>query len=485
MNKLVRVLVFLGALLLVLGVIALLGARSGDRRALQKYQAELAAKGEKLTFAELTRGRQTNAVDSQAVITNAAAKLRGGALNPASLDARRYVGPGQASVTWQQASPSGTQPGGPSSLGTWEYFAAQMQAAQGALQEIRTALKDPAADAGPGTNMVVGRRVNFVAIRIAAQWLMGAAENELHQGRLEAGLQDLEALAALARMERDEYTLVAQMIRVAVAGLGLATSWDALQAPGWTEPQLERLQKAWEPVDLVAGVEKGFAGARASGYEVFTVARRSRATQIGRFLSTGLNKGSSSSPASFGEVVMDYVYFPAYKLTSIDADELLYLKAMQENIAALRLVKAHRPWPEVKQALVKASPSANQRASILDRYRYPLSWMSTPNCLSAGGTAIHAATERQMTLAAIALKRYQLRHGQLPPSLEALVPEFLSTVPYDYMSAKPLRYRLKPDGSYVLYSVGEDGKDDGGDPTLTPGASPGLWGGRDAVWPAP
>ena len=75
MNKLIRVSVFLGALLLVLAVMALLGVRSGDRRALQRYLAELAAKGEKLTFAELTRGRQTNAVDSHALIINAWTKL--------------------------------------------------------------------------------------------------------------------------------------------------------------------------------------------------------------------------------------------------------------------------------------------------------------------------------------------------------------------------------------------------------------------------
>ncbi|HEY5480127.1 MAG TPA: hypothetical protein VIL39_01465, partial [Verrucomicrobiae bacterium] len=103
----------------------------------------------------------------------------------------------------------------------------------------------------------------------------------------------------------------------------------------------------------------------------------------------------------------------------------------------------------------------------------------------ASATAIETETERQMTLAAIALKRFQLRHGQLPPALEALVPELLPAVPYDYMSAKPLCYRLKPDASYVLYSVGLDGKDDGGDPSSSPGVSPGLWGGRDAVWPSP
>jgi hypothetical protein len=89
-----------------------------------------------------------------------------------------------------------------------------------------------------------------------------------------------------------------------------------------------------------------------------------------------------------------------------------------------------------------------------------------------------------LTLAAIAVKRYQLRHGHRPPSLEALVPEFLTVVPYDYMSGKALGYRLGTDGNYVLYSVGEDGKDDGGDPTPSSGASSGLWSGRDAVWPS-
>jgi hypothetical protein len=48
-----------------------------------------------------------------------------------------------------------------------------------------------------------------------------------------------------------------------------------LQAPGWTELQLERLQKAWEPVDMVEAVEKGFLGERAGGFELFTMVRRS------------------------------------------------------------------------------------------------------------------------------------------------------------------------------------------------------------------
>jgi hypothetical protein len=88
---------------------------------------------------------------------------------------------------------------------------------------------------------------------------------------------------------------------------------------------------------------------------------------------------------------------------------------------------------------------------------------------------------------AIALKRYQLRQGKMPTSLTALVPEYLEAVPRDLMDGQPLRYRLNADGSFVLYSVGEDAQDDGGDSrhvdSSTSQQRRDPWLGRDWVWP--
>ena len=42
------------------------------------------------------------------------------------------------------------------------------------------------------------------------------------------------------------------------------------------------------------------------------------------------------------------------------------------------------------------------------------------------------------------------------------MPEYLDTVPEDPFDGKPLRYKRLPKG-YVVYSIGWDGKDDGGD----------------------
>ena len=96
-------------------------------------------------------------------------------------------------------------------------------------------------------------------------------------------------------------------------------------------------------------------------------------------------------------------------------------------------------------------------------------------------------TLHQMVSAAVALKRYELRHGQLPQSLALLVPEFLAQAPQDCMDGQPLRYRLNGDGSFTLYSVGEDGQDEGGDPSAADSdkerQNKSPWAGRDWVWP--
>jgi hypothetical protein len=97
---------------------------------------------------------------------------------------------------------------------------------------------------------------------------------------------------------------------------------------------------------------------------------------------------------------------------------------------------------------------------------------------------------RQAVVAAIALKRYQLKHGNYPASLDSLVPEFVSAVPFDPVDGQPLRYRLNPDGTFRLYSIGENGKDDGGNPHKGPKDNPSnyYWQNNfalDWVWPQP
>ena len=71
---------------------------------------------------------------------------------------------------------------------------------------------------------------------------------------------------------------------------------------------------------------------------------------------------------------------------------------------------------------------------------------------------------------ALAISKYNNKHGHPPDYLEELVPEYIDAVPIDPFSreGKPLEIRVRhwvslsgmPMGGYILYSVGLDGNDD-------------------------
>ena len=63
--------------------------------------------------------------------------------------------------------------------------------------------------------------------------------------------------------------------------------------------------------------------------------------------------------------------------------------------------------------------------------------------------------------AALAIERYRLATGGVPSELAELVPAYLDEVPIDPFDARPIRYKRTEPG-YLLYSVMEDGEDNGG-----------------------
>lgn len=84
------------------------------------------------------------------------------------------------------------------------------------------------------------------------------------------------------------------------------------------------------------------------------------------------------------------------------------------------------------------------------------------------GQQIFIATDREaardtVLLTVLALELFARKHGQYPEKLVELVPDFLPTVPEDNHapSKTPLQYRRDANGA-LIYSVGDNGTDDGG-----------------------
>jgi hypothetical protein len=81
---------------------------------------------------------------------------------------------------------------------------------------------------------------------------------------------------------------------------------------------------------------------------------------------------------------------------------------------------------------------------------------------AAAQTALHLETHRSMFDIVMALFEYRADLKHYPDTLEKLVPEFIERIPVDYFGHRALVYR-KTDAGFLLYSLGKNGRDDGGE----------------------
>lgn len=84
-----------------------------------------------------------------------------------------------------------------------------------------------------------------------------------------------------------------------------------------------------------------------------------------------------------------------------------------------------------------------------------------------------------MARIACALERYRRAQGSYPEQLDALAPQFIKKIPHDIINGQLLHYHRTDNGKFLLYSVGWNGKDDGGVPgdgrQYFPSKSQGDW----------
>jgi hypothetical protein len=111
---------------------------------------------------------------------------------------------------------------------------------------------------------------------------------------------------------------------------------------------------------------------------------------------------------------------------------------------------AERPIPE--QLTAQADDESSPRVSWLGMTMFSAQFSSLFWCNAASLTHIG------LLHAAVAAKRYELKYGDPPKNLEALIPEFLKAVPNDPFTNEPLR-SIAVGEDLVIYSCGLDKKD--------------------------
>lgn len=103
----------------------------------------------------------------------------------------------------------------------------------------------------------------------------------------------------------------------------------------------------------------------------------------------------------------------------------------------------------------------NSRKIATDRTSKILVGMMLPALEAAIIADDRLKTHSSMFNLALALAQFRAEHNGYPSTLKKLVPEYIPRIPADDFSGSEFVYR-KTDGGYLLYSLGKNGRDDGG-----------------------
>ena len=412
----------------------------------------------------------------------------------------KMVAPGRAMIRWQQ--PDVRDSDGTNSWRDVETAVNQNAKSFALLQQI---IDQPDFDFQikyeQGVADLVFTNLYLVESKRAAQRLETAALCDLHRGDTAPAVKNLRAMLALAKALRNEHFAISELVRIAIAQIALTVNWEILQSSNLTDEQLAALQQDWMSLDFIRGEEDALTMERVSGEITLTIWRNSHAG-LQRYINLGEGARKSMGLTGEGETLWDKAKITTkifmWRCWWSYPDELRCLKGYDVLINAARSAQTNGSFQTALQ--YQTTKLDELGISKMDDEFLPLfsNEMDFHSMLSQSIVGLSGVTRKvmrvevakQVVVTAIALKRYQLKRGNYPPNLDSLIPEFVSTVPLDPVDGQLLRYRRNAEGTFLLYSVGDNGKDDGGDPSLEKGvqSTSFYWQNDHAldwVWPQP
>ncbi len=275
-------------------------------------------------------------------------------------------------------------------------------------------------------------------------------------GAARAAVEHLRISRALGWSDSAQLADLLSELSAYAPGRAAATIPDVLSA-GPSATALQRLQRSLQDVDLDSAIEQQVLWERALLLQTYWNEPR------GWYAVPGYAFGTPAGP-------LFYLLRPWIAHRVVRQAQLL-----EEFLNAAR-----RPWPEKLQldappeAQIAARRSRRTILPSLSGWKFGDPGISRyVNARRTEGIATTLAVVRS-ALGATAVARFRLANaGELPRTLQDLVPAFLPAVPVDPYSGQPIRY-VHDAARFAVYSNGTNQRDDGGKDLKTAGGR--RWG---------
>jgi hypothetical protein len=335
-----------------------------------------------------------------------------------------------------------------------------------AFEEIREALKRPYAILPGDYSLPYEMPIpNFVTLRSLVQTLAQRAQCDLLLGRPAEALREVTLMHEVCRILQKPprgkpITLVESMINVAISGVYVNTIADGLRTHTWQEPQLAALQEQLTGINLPPWVAEAFKEQLPSDIGLFEKTSAAKVADLW---------GTLNQTLSFWQRLRK----PIYLYLALAPTGWRY----QNYVNMTRLLKLDDSFDLTHDTIIP-HVSDQVTANFDTFFAHPspyktLAGLSIPNFNKAIQVTAQNQTLVNEAEVACALERYRLAQGGYPETLEALAPQYIAQLPHDLIGGQPLHYRRATGGTFLLYSIGWNETDDGGQ--VSPDRTKGDW----------
>ena len=290
---------------------------------------------------------------------------------------------------------------------------------------------------------LVQSAAKLYALRLSAHLALGESA---------AADEDFRAGFRLYTALEMEPTLITGLVRLAMLATLENAVWRGLTQHQWSAAELEKITADLAKVRLMDDYARGLGSERGFSNLIHDQLLQKDAGEVATLIA--MSEGGSTTPSKPVATALVGLYPTGWvRLSQARANR--YFDEMLTRVT-------QEPPRIFTDRNVSSLPLMIKNVGTFERMRYMLFFLMTPALNELERNYGYGQTLLDQTRLGCALERHRLAHGSFPASLDALVPAFIPAQPHDVMNGEPLRYRLEPDGGYVLYSVAWNLQDDGG-----------------------
>jgi hypothetical protein len=307
---------------------------------------------------------------------------------------------------------------------------------------------------------------------------------DLYQGQIQQALENCVALARAGSHWQGKGTFIEELVGIAISALAHTEILHVTQAQKLSANQLKQLQQQLSQIYPRAYPLMEMEGERLAFLDAVQHVFSDGGPGGGHLLPRGLmwlENLDAIDGGSYNDDTLLTPFFTARGMLHARRDETV----TKANELYDQLQKTSKMSPYERR--VQKTRNEEEMLMNLPYRKYYLIHHLMPAMSRATEIAYRHKVTHEATLTILALLRWQLDKRDYPAAIDDLVGAgYLKLLPQDPFSDKPLVYR-RTDGEFVLYSLGPNFADDGGQSGKDRKGRPRMWRdeGDTVFWPLP